>query len=88
MDVSFILKAVGVLLVALIVGSLLHSKFRLDALLGNKKTDDNVNNNIKEDIKNQAYLEVEEAKREKLKEEKPKDVSVSELLNWLNKKDK
>lgn len=88
MDVSFILKAVGVLLVALIGGSLLHSKFRLDALLGNKKTDENVNNNIKEDIKNQAFLEVEEVKREKLKEEAPKDVPISDLLNWLNKKGK
>jgi|CXWK01.1.fsa_nt_gi hypothetical protein len=87
MDVEFILKIVGLAGVAVVGGILLNGKYRLDSLLTNKKTTDKVNSNVKDDIKNQAMLEVEEAKRAELDKDKPQNVSVKDLLDWLNKKD-
>lgn len=87
MDVEFILKVVGLVGVALVGGILLNGKYRLDSLLTNKKTTDKVNENIKDDIKNQAMLEVEEAKRAALDKQEHKELSVKELLQWLNKKE-
>jgi hypothetical protein len=86
MDANFILKAVGLLLAAGLGGFLLNSKFKLDSLLTNKKTNDKVDELGKESFKNEAKLEIEEAKRKELSEQKPKDLSVSQLLDWLNKK--
>lgn len=87
MDVEFILKVVGLAGVAIVGGILLNGKYRLDSLLTNKKTTDKVNENIKDDIKNQAMLEVEEAKRAELDKKEHKELSVKELLEWLNKKE-
>lgn len=86
MDTNFILKALGVLLAAGLGGYLLNSKLRLDSLLTNKKTNDKVDELTKGSNKNDALLEVEEAKRKELETLKPKEESVKELLDWLNKK--